>query len=128
MGRYLLDTNVFIMWLKKDETLDRAIYNIINSHDNTIYISAATIWEIDMKRGVGEIQLDNIDINTIIENKDFKTIEISSKSASIAKSLAYQSDDPFNRTIIAHAIQGNLILITLDHSILKFDGVKTLKL
>jgi len=127
-NRYLLDTAIFLLWLEHKEQLHDSIYEILNNKDNTIYVSHASIWEIDMKKGLGEIKLDNLDIDTIIEASEFKRLELSARTLEIAKSVPPQYTNPFNRTIIAQAIDEKLTFITLDKSILEYEQINTLTL
>jgi PIN domain nuclease of toxin-antitoxin system len=127
MNRYLVDTTIFLYWLTQRNKLSNEAYAVLINRDNAIYISAATIWEVDIKRGLGEVVLDNIDIASEMEESEFHKLEVSSKAAKIAKSLPAKHTDPFNRTIIAQAIHNNLVLITRDESMLTFDAIKTIK-
>ncbi len=125
-NRYLLDTAIFLLWLEHKEQLHDSIYEILSNKDNTIYVSDASIWEIDIKKGLGEIKLDNIDIDTILEVSEFEKLELSSHTLEIAKRVPSQYNNPFNRTIIAQAIEQQLTLITLDNTILEHPQIKTL--
>ncbi len=127
-NRYLLDTAILLLWLEHKEQLHETIYEILNDKDNTIYVSHASILEIDMKKGLGEIKLDNLDIDTIIEVSEFKRLELSSRTLEIVKRVPPQYANPFNRTIIAQAIVEELTLITLDKSILEYEQINALHL
>ncbi|KIM10209.1 MAG: hypothetical protein KU38_07805, partial [Sulfurovum sp. FS08-3] len=115
-----------MLWLEHKEQLHDSIYEILSNKDNTIYVSDASIWEIDIKKGLGEIKLDNIDIDTILEVSEFEKLELSSHTLEIAKRVPSQYNNPFNRTIIAQAIEQQLTLITLDNTILEHPQIKTL--
>jgi PIN domain nuclease of toxin-antitoxin system len=127
-NRYLLDTAILLLWLEHKEQLHETIYGILNDKENTIYVSHASIWEIDMKKGLGEIRLDNLDIDTIIKASEFKQLELSARTLEIAKKAPLQYTNPFNRTIIVQAIVEELTLIALDKSILEYKQINALHL
>jgi len=97
-NRYLLDTAILLLWLEHKEQLHETIYGILNDKENTIYANHTLIWEIDMKKGLGEIRLDNLDIDTIIEASEFKQLELSARTLGVAKKVPLQYTNPFNRT------------------------------
>jgi len=126
MERYLIDTTVFLAWLNNRKKLSSRVYEILADPQSEIYISAASIWEIDLKRGLGEVSLENVDISAVIEESGFHKVDISSKSAKVAKTLPSTQQDPFNRTIIAQAMNKQLTLITMDKSIKATEELKVL--
>lgn len=125
--RYLVDTMIFLWWLTDRSRLSAPVYEILVDQESEIYISAASIWEIDIKRGLGELSLDNLDVNGAIEEYGFHKLEVSPRAAKIAKALPSTQQDPFNRTIIAQAIKNKLILMTSDDSITEEDELKVMR-
>ncbi|MBN2825400.1 MAG: type II toxin-antitoxin system VapC family toxin [Campylobacterales bacterium] len=125
MKHYLLDTALFLLWLENKERLSDTLYEILSNHDNTVYVSSASLLEIDIKKGLGEIKLDNINVEDVIEESQFHQLNVSSNALEIAKNLSGENIDPFNRTIIAQAIDKDLTLLTLNKSILDYEKVIT---
>ena len=52
MADFLLDTHAFLWWLNDPATLSKKARTAIEDPDNTIYVSAAVIWEIVIKRSI----------------------------------------------------------------------------
>ena len=50
-----LDTHVFLWWLDDPQVLSKAARKAIGDGKNTVYISAAVIWEISIKRSLGKL-------------------------------------------------------------------------
>jgi PIN domain nuclease of toxin-antitoxin system len=126
MGKYLLDTHIFIWWLSDVKELSKEVIEIISDSSNQIYVSSASIWEIAIKESLGKIKID-ANLDNIIEENGFKELQISAKCANATKTLEPIHKDPFDRILISQAIKHNLILITKDKEILKYQRVNLLK-
>ncbi len=125
MNNYMLDTHIFLWWLSDADRLSKEVFDIISDSSNQIYISSASIWEIATKESLGKIEID-ANLDTIIEECGFLELKISAKCANVVKSLPPIHKDPFDRMLIAQAKQWNLILITIDQSIVKYSNIKIL--
>ena len=125
MNNYMLDTHIFLWWLSDADRLSKEVFDIISDSSNQIYISSASIWEIATKESLGKIEID-ANLDTIIEECGFLELKISAKCANVVKSLPPIHKDPFDRMLIAQAKQWNLILITIDQSIVKYSDIKIL--
>lgn len=54
--RVLLDTHILLWWLAADPALPRRAAEVISDADTTVVISAATAWEIAVKKAVGRLE------------------------------------------------------------------------
>jgi PIN domain nuclease of toxin-antitoxin system len=54
----ILDTHVFLWYLQDDDQLTPAIANILESTENKLYLSIASLWEIAIKLGIGKLELE----------------------------------------------------------------------
>jgi len=60
--KLLLDTQVLLWWLADSPHLRQAARNLIADGNNTIYVSAASAWEIEIKRAQGKLRApDNLE-------------------------------------------------------------------
>ena len=50
----LLDTHVFLWWLDDPSQLSKAAAKAIGDGKNTVYVSAAVVWEISIKKALGK--------------------------------------------------------------------------
>jgi len=125
MTGYLLDTHVLLWWISDDDRLGKQTREIIGNGKNAIFISAATTWEISIKRSLGKIQApENMDV--IVDEERFIRLPISLAHGDMAGSLPILHRDPFDRMLVAQAIFENLILITCDTQIMAYK-VRTMK-
>lgn len=119
MKRILLDTHALLWWLNGDLQLGKVAIGIISDPDNDVYISAATTWEIAIKKNKGLLVApDNID--SIIEQEGFTKLPISLYHGESAGSLPLYHRDPFDRMLIAQAQAHGLQLMTADNEFSKY--------
>ncbi len=125
MHSYLLDTHIFLWWLGDSDQLSREVFEIISDTSNRIYVSSATIWEIAIKESLGKLKVD-ADMKDAIESNGFIELKISAACANATKKLESIHRDPFDRMLIAQAIEGDMTLITVDRMIVRYSGVRVL--
>lgn len=122
MKRLLLDTQVLLWWLADDPSLgQKAKEAVIDSH-NEIYVSAATTWEISIKKAVGKLNAPD-DMDTIVEEENFTKLPITLYHGQIAGMLPSHHKDPFDKMLIAQAQAEGLTIVTSDGVFLKY-GVR----
>ena len=113
MKRLLIDTHVFIWWVNDDPSLGSVTRSIISKGDNIVYVSAATPWEISIKRSIGKLVFD-IDIETAMEKNNFLPLSIQHAHAELAGDLPRHHGDPFDRMLIAQSQMEGLTLVSAD--------------
>jgi PIN domain nuclease of toxin-antitoxin system len=116
MQRFLLDTHVLLWWLDDSPELGPRCKELIADQRNQIYVSAATTWEISIKKALGKLEAPD-DIDTIVEDEGFSKLPISLYHGQLAGSLPMLHRDPFDRMLIAQAQAEGLILMTSDGNI-----------
>jgi PIN domain nuclease of toxin-antitoxin system len=115
----LLDTHVFLLWLSDIKYLVQSGRQLIANPRNEIFVSAATSWEISIKKKKGLLVAPN-DIDGIIEDEGFSTLSITLFHGEQAGSLEEIHKDPFDRMLIAQAQSDGLELLTVDEIIPKY--------
>ena len=109
----LLDTHLFIWWLRNDRKLTKKARQIIEE-SKEVYISSASIWEASIKIQLGKLDVDiNLLVNSI-EREGFIELPISAKHAAKVNELILHHRDPFDRILIAQAITEPLRFLTAD--------------
>jgi PIN domain nuclease of toxin-antitoxin system len=117
--RFALDTHIFLWWLENPTLLSKEAIAAIKNGQNIIYISAAVIWEIAIKKSLGKIQIPN-DINGVIQSNQFAELPITIAHAQVLEKLPPVHRDPFDRMLIAQSMHEGLTLITRDLDIHKY--------
>jgi PIN domain nuclease of toxin-antitoxin system len=109
----LLDTRILLWWLSDDPLLPTAARQAIASPDNEVLVSAATAWEIAIKRAAGRLDAPD-DLLEVVEANDFETLPITAAHAIAAGALPLHHSDPFDRMLIAQARADGLTLVSVD--------------
>lgn len=113
--RLLLDTHAFLWWLEGNRRLTKKAREAIGAPENTVFVSAASVWEIATKFRLGKLPgtaaiVD--DIPGAVASQNFAPLAISLAHAQRAGSLRGPHRDPFDRMLIAQALGESLELVT----------------
>jgi len=115
----LLDTHAFLWWNARDLRLPEPMRVAIASPLNAVFVSAASVWEIAIKRASGKLIFDS-PIGQSIEGHGFTSLPISTAHAEWAGALPSLHSDPFDRLLVAQARMEGLTLVTVDEQVLRY--------
>jgi PIN domain nuclease of toxin-antitoxin system len=119
--RLLLDTHVFIWSVMGSRRLKVATREYLAAAE-TVYVSAASIWEIAIKKSLGKIQGDADIFAAAIETSGFEELPVTARHAAAVAKLPLHHADPFDRLLLAQAFTEPLRLITADQTLLAYGG------
>jgi len=111
--RVLLDTHILLWWLSGDEALPPRATQTIADSDTEVLVSAASAWEIAIKRAAGRLDAPD-DLLDALDANAFETLAITAAHALAAGELPAHHSDPFDRMLIAQSAMEGLTLITVD--------------
>lgn len=121
--RLLLDTHILLWWTMADRRLPKVLANIVASPDNDVAVSAASIWEIAIKRTLGRIEVDLDELLSSMTADGFSELPLRFAHSLRLESLPRRHDDPFDRILIVQSIVEGRRLVTKDDSILGYAGL-----
>lgn len=121
---YLLDTHTLLWWLDENSILSTEAKTIISSPQNIIFVSAVSAWEISIKKALGKLEAPD-DLEEAIAYNNFTPLEITIKDGNKAGKLPNYHNDPFDRMLIAQAMNNHLTIIARDSKIPQYQ-VKTI--
>lgn len=98
----------------------------IGDPEAVVYVSAASGWEISIKRALGRLDLRDEEFSYGMRESGFMELPISAEHGLAAGSLPQHHRDPFDRMLIAQAGVEGLRLVTRD-SAMEAYGVNLLK-
>ena len=98
---------------------------VIGDPLNAVFISAASVWEIAIKRRLGKLTFDGSASAAIAAN-GFHELPILPAEAEAAGDLAWRHADPFDRILMAQAVARDLVFVAADATIRGFEGVPRL--
>ena len=123
MRRLLIDTHVFLWWLGDDHRLGPKARDLIANADNQVFVSAATAWEIAIKKSIGKLDAPD-DLDAIAKEEGFEELPITFFHGERAGDLPRLHRDPFDRMLVAQSQAEGLEIITADDTIPNY-AVKT---
>ena len=116
--RYLLDTHVLLWWRADDSRLPHRWDLILgNTEDHDITFSIVSLWEIAIKRALGTLELavPMADFSRQLqEDHGFRQINIEPEELDRLQTPPHHHRDPFDRLLIAQALETGAIAITND--------------
>jgi PIN domain nuclease of toxin-antitoxin system len=118
--RVLLDTHILLWWLADDPDLPPLAADAIANPDVDVIVSAATAWEMAIKRAAGRLVAPD-DLLGALDANDFASLPITVDHALAAGRLPEHHSDPFDRMLIAQARTEGLTLITVDGRFPEYD-------
>ena len=125
---YMLDTCAFIWYILDDEKLPQDVKEIIAASE-TIYISYTTLWEITTKQTIGKLDAVTMNVYELAElcmNNGIIVLPLKLSYLARLRNLPLIHRDPFDRIIIATALEEGCTLLTCDSEIIKYPDAKTL--
>jgi len=133
MGRYLLDSNAFLWAKDRPEALRREAREIIQSAQNTIFVSMAGLWELADKASKGKLPefaaiMERLPepLEFTLQESSFTLLPIKLAHIATAYLLPLHHRDPFDRMMIAQAMVEDLTIITSDAVFGHYAGLKLL--
>ncbi len=122
----LLDTNA-LLWILEPSlgSLGKKATSLIKKTD-TVYVSAASIFEIQIKVMLGKLKVPS-NLLEVIERSNIKFLDITAAHAdAIKKFPKLKKHDPFDRLLLAQSRTEGLPLLTADKFLLRLNGCSTI--
>ncbi|MBN8590935.1 MAG: type II toxin-antitoxin system VapC family toxin [Anaerolineae bacterium] len=114
---YLLDTHTYLWWDSKSSELSRPVRDILMDVEQTVYVSLATIWEIQIKSQIGKLHLP-APLLEIIERQEAENgihvLPVQVPHVLAVYNLPMHHRDPFDRILIAQTMIENMTLLSKD--------------
>lgn len=122
--RFLLDTHIALWSLHAAHRLSTATREAIASPQALTCISAASIWEIAIKRALGRLAVEEGFEQELVDRR-FTPLPVMFNHAIAAGALPRHHGDPFDRMLVAQAQLEGLTLVTADPQMRRY-GIHTL--
>lgn len=122
--KILLDTHSFIWWATNDlARFSQPALAAYHHTGNTLYLSTASIWEMQIKAQLGKLQFSP-SLKAVIQQKrqvnKIKILYIQMKHIYTPEQLPFHHCDPFDRLLIAQALHENIAIVTHDSEFAKY--------
>jgi PIN domain nuclease of toxin-antitoxin system len=118
----LLDTHVALWAITDSPKLPRKARELIESPKSSIWISAATVWEIAIKHslGRGDMPVSSQDALRYFLESGYRFLPVEPEHAAAVEDLPDHHADPFDRILVAQAITEPMRLITHDPVVARY--------
>ena len=120
----LLDTHALIWAIEDNRRLSAAARSIIVDSRNIVLASAISGWEIAMKKAIGRLSAPD-DLEEAVEAAGFTKRSITFADARRVGGLPAHHRDPFDRMLVAQALEDAVPIVTRDPAIARY-GVQTI--
>ncbi len=128
MSLWLLDTHILLWALSNPERLDQSTRLLTFDPGEDVMFSAVNIWEIAIKSALGKVDFafDASEIALEARRVGFDALPVLSSAAARVAHLMLLHRDPFDRLLIAKAIDSGARLITADRQLPAYSDLVTL--
>lgn len=122
--KLLLDTHVLLWAAGTPEHLPEAAIELLNAPDNMLFFSAASLWEIAIKHGLGrtDFQVNARVLRRGLLDNGYSELPIDSEHAVAIDALPPIHKDPFDRILMAQASVEGITLLTADALLAQYPG------
>lgn len=115
----LLDTHALIWALEDSPRLSATARSVLEDAGNGVLASAASAWEISIKRALGRLDAPD-DLEQAIEAAGFTKRAITFSDARRLGALADHHRDPFDRMLVSQALEDGVPIVSCDPLIARY--------
>lgn len=122
--KLLLDTHLLLWAAGEPGRLSKEALNLINDPQNELLFSAASLWEVSIKRGLGrkDFSADPRRLRRGLLDNGYGELPIHSDHVVVLDSLPVIHKDPFDRILVAQAVAEGIELLTTDPQVAQYGG------
>jgi PIN domain nuclease of toxin-antitoxin system len=122
--KLLLDTHLLLWAAGEPRRLSKAARALIDDPDNELLFSAASLWEVAIKRGLGrkDFKVDARLLRRGLLDNGYRELPILSDHVVATESLPLIHRDPFDRILVAQATVEGITLLTIDSLVSQYPG------
>lgn len=122
--RVLLDTHVYLWALQDDPRMPASFRETVRDTSNVVAVSAVCVWEAAVKHAAGRLELHpEVDLVEDIAASGFQELSVTAAHAARSAALPAIHADPFDRLLVAQAMEDDLRLATVDERVWQYPGV-----
>jgi len=122
--KLLLDTHLLLWAADQQGRLSADAVNLISDPGNELFFSAASLWEIAIKQGLGreDFKVDARLLRRGLLDNGYSELPVASEHAVAIDSLPSLHKDPFDRMLISQAMIEGITLLTADSILAQYPG------
>jgi len=122
--KLLLDTHLLLWAAGEPMRLSKRARTLIGNPSNELLFSAASLWEVAIKRGLGreDFKVDARLLRRGLLDNGYSELPIISDHVVATESLPLIHKDPFDRVLVAQATVEGITLLTIDPLVSQYPG------
>ena len=122
--KLLLDTHILLWAAGEPQKLPVKIRQLIEDEENTLFFSAASIWEIVMKNGLGrsDFQIEPRMFRAALMDNGYLELPITSEHVLFVHDLPLLHKDPVDRILVAQSSIEGMAVLTVDQAVIDYGG------
>ena len=118
--KLLLDTHAALWFLAGDDRLSEAAGRHLTDVSNRVLLSAAVVWEIAIKRGLGTLVVPDEYLSLLL-SAGVTPLAVSVEHTAAVEQLPPHHRDPFDRMLVAQASLEGAALVSGDPALRRYD-------
>lgn len=120
--KLLLDTHILLWAAGHPEKLSASAREMLVDTRNSLFFSAASLWEIVIKRSLDrdDFKVDPIRLRKMLVINDYSELPVTSGHVLRVEALPFLHQDPFDRILIAQARSEGMLLLTVDSAVIEY--------
>lgn len=122
--KLLLDTHLLLWAAGEPDRLSAEARSLIDNPENEVLFSAASLWEVAIKRELGrrDLKADARLLRRGLLDNGYSELPIVSDHVVAIESLPTLHKDPFDRVLVAQATVEGVTLLTVDSLVAEYPG------
>jgi len=122
--KLLLDTHLLIWAAAFPDRIPADARALLADDDNTLFFSAASLWEVAIKSGLGreDFKVDARLLRRGLLDNGYTELPVASEHAVATDGLPPIHKDPFDRLLIAQSMVEGITLLTADDIVSQYPG------
>jgi PIN domain nuclease of toxin-antitoxin system len=122
--KLLLDTHLLLWAAGEPDRLSAKARALLDNPDHELLFSAASLWEVAIKRGLGraDFQVDARLLRRGLVDNGYSELPIVSEHVVATENLQPIHKDPFDRVLVAQATVEGITLLTMDSVVAQYPG------
>jgi PIN domain nuclease of toxin-antitoxin system len=122
--KLLLDTHLLLWAAGQPEKLSLVARDLFEDQGNELLFSAASIWEVAIKAGLGrhDFRVEPRLLRRGLLDNGYREVPVTSAHAVALDNLPPIHKDPFDRILVAQAQVEGVLLVTSDKAVSQYPG------
>jgi PIN domain nuclease of toxin-antitoxin system len=117
--RLLVDSHAFVWFVEGNPRISRPARAAIEENAEEVWVSYASIWELTIKQAVSRMTLPESP-EAMATKAGMQLLPIELRHIRLTATLEHLHGDPFDRLLVAQAIDEGLVLVTSDRTVQRY--------